>query len=100
MKKFLLVAAVLSLSATSLVAGPFGRMRERAAARYESRQGAEIVVTKDGTAALRWADGSLSPIGKDKKTGELIAAPKSESVKTLKQPHGPAIKVVPGTVVK
>jgi hypothetical protein len=99
MRKFALTVGVVALSAATLVAGPLGRMRDRAEERRENRHNhAEVVVTKDGKPALRWADGSLSLIGKDK-DGKLIAAPKAEGTKTLKQNHGPEIKLVPGAKV-
>ena len=101
MRKFVVsLFAVAVVSAVSL-AGPLGNMRKRAEERREARhteQGAEVVVTKEGKPALRWADGSLSLIGKDKE-GKLIAAPKAEGTKTLKQSHGPEIKLIPGAKV-
>jgi hypothetical protein len=101
MRKFVLAAGVVALSGSLLVAGPLGNIRKRAEERRESRhvERAEVVVGKDGKPALRWADGTVSPIGKDKKTGELIAAPKAEAPKTIHQKHGPEIKLVPGVRV-
>ena len=77
-----------------------GNMRKRAEERREARhqEVAEIVVGKDGKASLRWADGSTSKVGVDKE-GKLIAAPKNEGAKVLKQAHGPEIKLVPGAKV-
>ena len=99
MRKFAVSLFVLAAVSTVSFAGPLGRMRERAEERRAERHNhAEVVVTKDGKAALRWADGSLSLIGKDK-DGKLIAAPKAEGTKTLKQNHGPEIKLVPGAKV-
>jgi len=98
MRKFVLSALVLTV-ASAAFAGPLGNMRKRAEERREARHTkVEIVVGKDGKASLRWADGSTSPIGKDKE-GKLIAAPKAEGTKTLKQLHGPEIKLVPGAKV-
>ena len=100
MRKFVLSALALTVASTAF-AGPLGNMRKRAEERREARhaeQGAEVVVTKEGKPAIRWADGSLSLIGKDKE-GKLIAAPKAEGTKTLKQSHGPEIKLIPGAKV-
>ena len=92
--------AVAVVSAVA-AAGPLGNIRKRVEERRDARhaeQGAEVVVTKEGRPALRWADGSVSLIGKDKE-GKLIAAPKAEGTKTLKQSHGPEIKLIPGAKV-
>jgi hypothetical protein len=100
MRKFVLSVLALTVVSTIAVAGPLGNMRKRAEERREARHTdhAEIVVGKDGKPALRWADGSTSLIGKDK-DGKLIAAPKIEGTKTLKQSHGPEIKLIPGAKV-
>lgn len=100
MRKFLIAAAVVAVSGSALMAGPLGNIRKRVEDRREARHAehAEIFVGKDGKPALRWADGSVSKVGVDK-DGKLIAAPKKEGVKTLKQSHGPDIKLVPGAKV-
>lgn len=100
MRKFAFSLFAVTVVSAVAVAGPLGNMRKRAEERREARhqEVAEIVVGKDGKASLRWADGSTSPIGKDKE-GKLIAAPKAESTRTLKQLHGPEIKLVPGVRV-
>lgn len=99
MRKFVLSALALTVASTAF-AGPLSNMRKRAEERREARHAehAEVVVGKDGKPLLRWADGSTSPIGKDKE-GKLIAAPKAEGTRTLKQLHGPEIKLVPGVRV-
>lgn len=101
MRKFVVSALAVSFVSTFAVAGPLGRMRERAEERRAERHAdhAEIVIGKDGKPALRWADGSTSPVGVNKE-GKLVAAPKKEATKVIHQKHGPDIKVVPGTVVK
>jgi hypothetical protein len=100
MRKFGFAIMALAFASTVVVAGPLGNLRKRAEERREARHAehAEIVVGKDGKPALRWADGSVSKVGVDK-DGKLIAAPKTEGVKVLKQAHGPEIKLVPGTKV-
>lgn len=99
MRKFAVSLFALAVVSTVAVAGPLGRMRDRAEERRAERHNhAEVIVTKDGKPALRWADGSVSPIGKDK-DGKLIAAPKTEGTKVLKQSHGPEIRIVPGAKV-
>lgn len=100
MRKFAFSLFAVAVVSAVAVAGPLGNMRKRAEERREARhqEVAEIVVGKDGKASLRWADGSTSPIGKDKE-GKLIAAPKAEGTRTLKQLHGPEIKLVPGAKV-
>jgi hypothetical protein len=100
MRKFVLSALALTVVSTVAVAGPLNNMRKRSEERREARHAehAEVVIGKDGKASLRWADGSTSKIGVDKE-GKLIAAPKAESVKTLKQLHGPEIKLIPGAKV-
>lgn len=99
MRKFVLSALAFTIASTAF-AGPLGNLRKRVEERREARHAehAEIVVGKDGKPALRWADGSVSKVGLDK-DGKLIAAPKAESTKTLKQAHGPEIKLVPGAKV-
>jgi hypothetical protein len=101
MRKFAFSLFAVAVVSAVAVAGPLGNMRKRAEERREARHTdhAEIVVGKDGKPALRWADGSTSLIGKDK-DGKLIAAPKTEGAKVLKQAHGPEIKLVPGAKVK
>jgi hypothetical protein len=100
MRKFGFAVMALTLASTVVVAGPLGNLRKRAEERREARhvERAEIVVGKDGKPELRWADGSVSKVGVDK-DGKLIAAPKAEGTKTLKQAHGPEIKLVPGAKV-
>ena len=100
MRKFAVSFLALTVISTVAVAGPLGNLRKRVEDRREARhtETAEIVINKDGKPALRWADGSTSKVGVDKE-GRLIAAPKTEGVKVLKQAHGPEIKLVPGTKV-
>lgn len=100
MRKFVLSALVLTVASTVVVAGPLGNLRKRAEERREARhvEHAEIVIGKDGKPLLRWSDGSTSKVGVDKE-GKLIAAPKTEGPKVLKQAHGPEIRVVPGAKV-
>ena len=99
MRKFVLSVLALTVVSTAF-AGPLGNMRKRAEERREARHAehAEVVVGKDGKPLLRWVDGSTSKVGVDK-DGKLIAAPKAEGTKTLKQLHGPEIKLVPGAKV-
>jgi hypothetical protein len=100
MRKFAVSLFAVAVVSAVAVAGPLGNLRKRAEERREARQAehAEIVIGKDGKPLLRWSDGSTSKVGVDK-SGKLIAAPKSEGTKTLKQAHGPEIKLVPGTKV-
>lgn len=99
MRKFAVSLFAVAVVSTVAVAGPLGNIRKRVEERRAERHNtAEVVVTKDGKPALRWADGSVSPVGKDK-DGKLIAAPKSEGTKVLKQNHGPEIRIVPGAKV-
>lgn len=101
MRKFVVSLMAVAVVSAVAAAGPLGNIRKRVEERRDARhaeQGAEVVVTKDGKPALRWADGSVSLIGKDKE-GKLIAAPKAEGTKTLKQSHGPEIKLIPGAKV-
>jgi hypothetical protein len=99
MRKFVLSALVLTV-ASAAFAGPLGNMRKRAEERREARHAehAEVVIGKDGKASLRWADGSTSKVGVDKE-GKLIAAPKAEGTKVIRQNHGPEIKLIPGAKV-
>lgn len=73
MKRILAVALVAVVACVSY-AGPFKRIHDR-------RHAPEIVLQKDGTSAIKWADGSVSQITLDKKTGKLQASPKSEASK-------------------
>lgn len=101
MRKFVVSLMAVAVVSAVAAAGPLGNIRKRVEERRDARhaeQGAEVVVTKEGRPALRWADGSVSLIGKDKE-GKLIAAPKAEGTKTLKQSHGPEIKLIPGAKV-
>ena len=100
MRKFAFSLFAVAVVSAVAFAGPLGNMRKRAEERREARhtEVAEIVVGKDGKASLRWADGSTSKVGVDKE-GKLIAAPKNEGAKVLKQAHGPEIKLVPGAKV-
>lgn len=99
MRKFLIAAAVVAVSGSALMAGPLGNIRKRVEERREARHNhAEIVVGKDGKPLLRWTDGSTSKVGVDKE-GKLIAAPKTEAPKVLKQSHGPDIRIVPGAKI-
>ncbi len=99
MRKFGFAALALSLVSTAAFAGPFGNIRKRAEERRAERHNtAEIVIGKDGKPALLWADGSVSKVGVDKE-GKLIAAPRTEAPKKLKQAHGPDINIVPGAKV-
>ena len=90
--------AVVIVSAVA-VAGPLGNMRKRAEDRRDDRKPkAEVVVTKDGTPAIKWDNGSMSPVGKDKE-GKLIAAPRSEKPRVIRQSNGSDIRIVPGAKV-
>ena len=102
MRKFVVSLMAVAVVSAVAAAGPLGNIRKRVEERRDARHaehiGAEVVVTKDGKPALRWADGSTSLIGKDK-DGKLIAAPKAEGNKVIKQNHGPEIKLIPGAKV-
>lgn len=92
MLRIVLAASAALVVGSTATAGVFERIKERREARHTEK--VEIIVQKDGTPALRWSDGSISPVTKGKEG--LVASPKKEAIKTVRQKHGPDIAVPAG----